>query len=189
MRLRQLEDECAIESLQRRYGYLVDKALWSEAADLFADDGTLEIGGRGVFAGKARVLAYLRWLAPNGLVRGKLFEHMQLQPIVTVAPDGRTARGRWRFFAQVGEYRKFAIWGVGTYENEYVKERGVWKIKALHSYFRMYTPYAVGWARTALPNTRPEKDLPPDRPPTVVHEQYPDMFIPPCHYPHPATGK
>ncbi len=183
-----LEDEQAIEALQRSYGYFVDKALWREAADLFAQDGTLEIGGRGVFAGRERVLAYLEWLEPRGLTRGKLFDHMQLQPIVTVGADGTSARGRWRFFAQVGEYRKSGLWGLGTYENEYVKEGGVWKLKTLHSYFRMYTPYADGWGKTALPNTRPEKSLPPDRPPTVVHDQYPAPYIPACHYAHPVTG-
>ena len=188
-RVQRLEDERAIENLQRSYGFFVDKALWQEAADLFADEGTLEIGGRGVFAGKARVLAYLRWLEPHGLARNKLFDHMQLQPVVTIAPDGKSARGRWRFFAQVGEFGKSAIWGLGTYENEYVKERGTWMLKTLHSYFRMYTPYADGWGKTALPNTHPEKDLPPDRAPTIVHEPYPGTFIPPCHYPHPVTGK
>lgn len=177
-----LEDENAIENLQRSYGYFVDKALWRETADLFADDGTLEIGGRGVFVGKPRVLEYLQWLVPEGLTRGHLFNHMQLQPIVDVAPDGRSALGRWRFFGQVGEYQKSAIWGMGTYENEYVKEDGVWKIKKLHAYFRMYTPYADGWAKTAIPNTKPEKDLPPDQPPTVVHEQYPGTYIPQEHY-------
>ena len=126
--------------------------------------------------------------APEGLTHGKLFEHMQLQPIVTIGPDGNTAQMRARFFGQVGEYQKEAVWGMGTYENEYVKDNGVWKIKKLHAYFRMYTPYQDGWAKTAIPNTKPEKDLPPDRPPTVVHEQYPGTFIPPYHYKHPVTG-
>jgi hypothetical protein len=188
-RLQRLEDEQAIEILQRAYGYFVDKALWQEVADLFADDGTLEIGGRGVFVGKPRVLEYLKWLEPAGLTRGKLFDHMQLQPIITIAADGRTAQGRWRFFAQVGVHQTLGWWGVGTYENEYVKENGIWKIRALHSYFRMYTPCADGWGRTALPITQPEKDLPPDRPPSVVPEHYPSPFIPPFHYRNPATGR
>jgi hypothetical protein len=65
-----LEDEHAIENLQRSYGFYVDKALWQDAADLFADDGTLEIGGRGVFVGKKRIHEYLAWLAPQGLTQG-----------------------------------------------------------------------------------------------------------------------
>lgn len=184
-----LEDENAIENLQRSYGFFVDKALWIETADLFADDATLEIGGRGVFVGKKRILEYLTWLAPQGLTRGNLFDHMQLQPVVHVAPDGNTAQGRWRFFGQVGQYQKAGVWGMGTYENEYVKQDGVWKIKTLHAYFRMYTQYADGWGKTAMPNTKPEKDLPPDRPPTVVHEQYPGTYVPDYHYKNPVTGK
>ncbi len=184
-----LEDERAIENLQRAYGYFVDKTLWKETADLFADDATLEIGGRGVFVGKPRILQYLTWLAPKGLVHGLLMNHMQLEPIITVAPDGTTAKGRWRFLAEVGEYQKSARWGEGTYENEYVKQNGVWKIKVLHGYFRMYTPYAEGWARAAVPNTHPEKDLPPDRAPTVRYETYPATFIPPYDYRNPVTGK
>ncbi|HUN75462.1 MAG TPA: nuclear transport factor 2 family protein [Steroidobacteraceae bacterium] len=184
--LARLADERAIENLQRSYGYFVDKALWNEAADLFAADGTLEIGGRGVFVGRERVLQYLRWLEPRGLTRGKLFEHIQLQPIVTIAPEGERAQGRWRFFAQVGEYQRYALWGLGTYENEYVKEDGVWKLKTLHSFFRMYAPYADGWAKNPLPNTRPEQELPPDRPPTVPHELFPAPFTPDHHYRNPG---
>ena len=70
-----LEDERAIENLQRAYGFYIDKAHWKDAADLFAEKGTLEIGGRGVFVGKARVLQYLTWLAPEGIERGLLFNH------------------------------------------------------------------------------------------------------------------
>ena len=184
-----LEDQNAIENLQRSYGFYVDKAQWRDAADLFATDGSLEIGGRGVFVGRPRILQYLTWLSPDGLTRGKLFNHLQLQPIVDVAEDGKTAKGRWRFLVEVGEYQKSQIWGGGTYENEYVKENGVWKIKALHAYFRFYTPYADGWAKTALPNTRPEKDLPPDRPPTVVYDTYPSTYVAPFHYRNPVTGK
>lgn len=185
----QLEDERAIVNLQRSYGYFVDKAMWKETADLFANDATLEIGGRGVFVGKPRILQYLTWLAPKGLVHGKMQNHIQLQPIITVAPDGLTAKGRWRWLAEVGDYRKDSRWGIGTYENDYVKEGGVWKIKTLHAYFRMYTEYAAGWAKSAVPNTHPEKDLPPDRPPTVLYRTYPATFIPPYDYPNPVTGK
>ena len=185
----QLEDENAIENLQRAYGFYVDKAMWRDTADLFASDGTLEIGGRGVFVGKTRVLQYDTWLAPDGLIRGKVQNHLQLQPIVHVAPDGRTARGRWRFIAEVGDWQKSQMWGSGVYENEYVKENGVWKIKTLHAYFRLYTPYADGWGKTANPNTRPEKDMPPDRPPTVMYDSYPNTFVAPFHYKNPVTGK
>ncbi|HEU4627548.1 MAG TPA: nuclear transport factor 2 family protein [Steroidobacteraceae bacterium] len=182
----QLEDANAIENLQRAYGFYADKALWKDCADLFAENGTLEIGGRGVFAGRAHVLQHLRSLAPEGLTYGQLMNHLQLQPIVTVAPDGKTARGRWHFLAQIGTWQKSQLWGIGTYENQYVKENGVWKIQSLHSFSRMFTPYADGWAKTALPLTAAGSEMPPDRPPTVKYEPYPGTFVPPFHYTHPV---
>ena len=215
--LQLLEDQAAIERLQRAYGYFVDKSMWEEVAKLFTADGTLEIGGRGVFVGPERVLQYMHFLSKDGPQPGTLSNHLQLQPIVTVNPDGATAHGRWRFVAQVGvapvepggEATIFGlaaddprrqqqqsnegqagdgVWGTGVYENDYVKENGVWKIKKLYSYFRMYTFYSQGWGRQAQPNTRPETVLPPDRPPTVTYDMYPSVWFVPFHYPNPVTG-
>lgn len=198
-RIQGVEDENAIENLQRTYGFLVDKALWQEVADLFADDGTLEIGGRGVFIGRDRIYQYLLFLGKEGPQYGRLIDHLQLQPVIHIAPDGSTAQGRWRFLAQGGELVSAdgpgtspsgtGYLGMGTYENEYVKEDGIWKIRKLHAYFRMYTRDVDGWGKTALPNTRPESELPPDQPPTVVYDQYPSTYIPPFHYRHPVTGE
>jgi hypothetical protein len=188
-RIQRLEDESAIENLQRIYGFYVDKQLWKEAADLFADDGTLEIGGQGVFAGKSRVLEYLVRISPDGLTRGRLFNHIQLQPIIDVAPDGNTAKGRWRFLTEIGEHMKSASWGGGVYENEYVKEGTIWKIKTLHAYSRFCTPYADGWGKSALPGDWLEKSFLPDRPPTVSYEPYPATFVPPFHYKNPVTRR
>jgi hypothetical protein len=184
-----LEDEDAIENLQRSYGFYTDKAQWKEAADLFADNGTLELGGRGVFVGKARVLEYLTRLSPNGLTRGRLINHLQLQPIIDVANDGNSAQARWRYVAEIGTAGESATWGGGIYENDYVKENGVWKIQKLHAYVRFTTPYADGWGKTALPLTKPEADFPPDRPSSVAYEPYPATFVAPFRYKNPVTGK
>ncbi len=64
--MQRLEDQNAIEKLQRTYGYYIDKGLWSQAADLFAPDGELDIAGRGAYLGQAHVLAYLRAIGPKG---------------------------------------------------------------------------------------------------------------------------
>jgi ketosteroid isomerase-like protein len=176
-----VRDEHQIEVLQRTYGYLVDKNLWTQIADLFTDDGTLEIGGRGVFVGKARVLQYLRWLgAPE---RGKLYDHTQMEPVVTVAPDGLTAKGRWRaliFGADLDKRTDFL--GDAIYENEYRKENGVWKIAKLHAYFVLYTDFRRGWGVTFWALTAPEVDLPPDRKPSARYEIYPGNTFVPYHY-------
>ena len=103
---------------------------------LFADDGTIEIGLDGVYVGKARVREYLYALGGGrqGLVDGELNEHLQVMPVITVAADGLTAKARWRAITLTGELGGDAFWGEGPYENEYVKDGGVWKIKTLHWY-------------------------------------------------------
>ena len=184
-----IEDENEIEKLERIYGFYVDKGLWSEAAALFADDGSIEMGAQGVYVGRERVLEYLRTLGAEFPQDGRLFDQMQLQPVIDVAPNGLTAKGRWRLFAQEAVHGEYARWGVGVYENDYVKDDGVWKIQSLHQYNTMYTPYEDGWGKTALPNPGPLKDLPPDRPSTVPHEAYPAASVAPFHYANPVTGR
>jgi hypothetical protein len=187
------EDVSAIKRLQRAYGYYLDAAQWDEMADLFADDGSIEIGLDGVYVGKERVRAYLHTLGGGqvGLKRGELNEHLMLQPVIDVAPDGRTAQGRWRTVIMAGEYHRDAVWGEGPYENDYVKENGVWKIQALHWYQTFMVPYAGGWAKNKDVNGGifVSRKLPPDRPPTVRYETWPGVYLPPYHYKNPVTGR
>lgn len=181
-----LEDENAVENLQKIFGFYIDKHQWRQAADLFAADATLENGGSGVYVGRERILAYLQSLGAAGPQEGILDDHMQLQPVVHVYGDG-TAKGRWHHFSQEAEFGVSHHWGAGTYENEYVKEDGVWKISKLHLYSTMRTPVGDGWGKTALPRTSPSRALPPDRPPSVDYENYPAVFVPPFHYGNPVT--
>jgi hypothetical protein len=181
-----LDDQHQIEILQRTYGYYVDKNLWQQIADLYTEDGTLEIGGRGVFVGRTRVLQYLQWLGKPE--HGKLYDHTQIQPIVDVAPDGLSAKGRWRALISTGGLNATSVIGDCIYENEYRKVNGVWRIAKLHAYFVMYSNLEQGWAQFAQPNTRPEKTLPPDLPPTTVYDMYPGTLVAPLHYQNPVTG-
>jgi hypothetical protein len=181
------QDYIAIANLQRAYGYYVDKCMWDETADLFSKNGTLEIGLRGVWVGQDRVRQYLHTL-PD-LKYGTLFNHMQLQPVIDIAPDGQSAKGRWRAFEQFGLLHKSAQWAEGTYENEYVKENGVWKISKLHYYMTYYVDYYKGWDQGGNPPPGPIAGMPPDQPTTVPYKLYPDVFVPPYHYKNPVTGK
>ena len=54
-RVEKLEGTRAIKKLQRAFGFYIDRGLWPDAADLFSDDGTIEIGIDGVYAGKERI--------------------------------------------------------------------------------------------------------------------------------------
>ena len=194
-RIEKLEATRAIKKLQRAFGFYVDRGLWGEAADLFADDGTIEIGLDGVYVGKERIREYLKRLHGNheGLIYGQLNEWVTLQPAVFVAPDGRSATARWRDLGMLGQYKEHAEWRDGIYENTYVKENGVWKIKSLHLYVNFVAPYEKGWARLkpgeGLAPSETSKSFPPDRPPTAVYKPFPDVQIPPFQAPHPVTGK
>jgi hypothetical protein len=185
-----IEDVNAIERLQAAYGYYVDRALWDEVANLFADDGTIEIGLDGVYVGKARVREYLYALGGGrqGLADGELSEHLQVMPVITLAADGLTAKARWRAITLTGELGGEAFWGEGPYENEYVKDDGVWKIKTLHWYQALYVPYEGGWQTEPDPTGAKfvSATLPPDRPPTVEYKTWPDTYIPPFSFPNPV---
>jgi hypothetical protein len=188
-RARLLQDEQQIENLQRIYGYYLDRAMWDHVADLFAENGTIEMGLQGVYVGKKRVREFLNLLGPHGLTHGWLNDHIQLQTLVTVAADGKTARARSRELGMTGRHGGESQWSEGIYENAFVKENGVWKFKSVHFYPTFITDYDQGWAKDAKPAPVASKEVPPDRPPTEMYEIYPKAHIPPFHYRNPATGQ
>jgi hypothetical protein len=191
----QLEGARAIRKLQRAYGYYIDRGLWDEAADLFAEDGTVEIGMDGVYVGKARIREYLQRLGGGkpGLSYGQLYEHAQLQPEVDLAADGLSAKGRWRELEMTGHFGKDAFWGDGVEENTYVREGGVWKLKALHLYVNFVAPHVGGWPRLKAADQDWRSDVakafPADRPPTGAYRPFPDPNLAPFHYKNPVTGR
>lgn len=184
-----LEDADAIENLSGIYGFYVDMNMQDDIADLFNEEGVVEILGRGVFVGIDRVRQYMHNLSAVGPQENRLFNHMHLQPVIHVAPDGRSARARSRLFVMFGIFPAAAQWGAGIYENEFVKEDGVWKIDYLHGYQTFYTAYEAGWARTPNPMMGLYPQLPPDRGQSVAYDPYPAAFVPPFHYPNPVTGR
>lgn len=175
-------DYHAICNLQAAYGYYIDKGLYDDAADLFAPDGTLELAGRGVYCGRERVRAYLKRLPPYG--HGRLYNHMQLQPVIHIDVRAGTAKGRWRSFMQVGMLGGEARWGEATYENEYVRLDEGWRIAKLHGFINFYCEYDQGWHRGGVPLLRGVEGLEPDRPPTIEYECFPEPVIAPFHYPN-----
>jgi len=178
--VRHARDFQSVQNLQAAYGYYVDKGLWDKAADLFAEDGSLELAGRGVFVGRDRVREYLHHLPPYG--KGMLYNHMQLQPVIHVDSEAGTAKGRWRSFMMVGSLGNEARWGEATYENEYKRVDGEWKIALLHGYMNIYVEFDRGWNKEGVPLLRSIDGLQPDLPPTMQYECYPEPLIAPFHY-------
>ena len=185
-RITRLEDMNQVEKVQRAYGYFVDKGQWTQLSELFADDATLEIGGKGIFLGKKRVFEYMNTgLGPIGPRDGLLIDHQQFQCLPTIHEDGVTAETRCIAFVMSS-----GGWGHNYYEDDFVKENGVWKFKKLHGPFNMYAGYKLGWQDNVIVNTYPEKFPPwPDLPPSIIYLTFPSYYIEPFHYANPVTGK
>jgi hypothetical protein len=150
-RAERLTAESEVLNLQNAYGYYVDRKLWDDVADLFADTGTMEIGQGGVYVGKASIRRGLEQFGPAGL-RGGSTTH-PLRPIVTVAADGASAKARGVYLGMTGRVGAGAEWREGLYENEYVRDGGVGRSRRC-VYPRLVTDYDKGWARTRSLSTR-----------------------------------
>lgn len=190
-RARELDNLVAerdIENLQAMLGYYIDKGLWDEAMMLFSSESSYEYGQSGVYVGKSRIRAALGLMGPQGLEAGMLNNHAMVQPIISVAADNATAKARWRSHVQLARGGR-GIHGGGIYENDYVNEGGVWKIRTLHFYPTFWADYVRGWPEGALPMEGPSQGLPPDLPPTVVYSAQPEVHLVPFHYVHPVTRK
>ncbi|GAA0268078.1 hypothetical protein GCM10009127_04800 [Alteraurantiacibacter aestuarii] len=211
LRVRELEDMAAIRRLHWAYGYYIDFNRPDEVADLFAEDGCV-VFLSGEYVGHAGVKRlYGDWIAGRftggkpGPVNGLLLDHFQMQDIVTVAPDGMTAKGRFHGILLGGWHDDFQdtreemmpqqFMEAGIYENDYVKVDGVWKIKRLDYMMQWQGDYESGWAHTTAhlqPATKlfPEDPLGPDRILTAdQHRQtWPFRQDVPMHFAHPKFG-
>jgi hypothetical protein len=112
-----------------------------------------------------------------------------MQPVITVAEDGASAKLRVRMLQQMSFGTRASI-GAAIYENEAVKEDGVWKLKTDHAYNTLAANYDGGWARSANPGVPgPSTDMPPDAPPTAKFEMFPVVYDIPFHYANPVSGR
>jgi hypothetical protein len=186
-RIAAAEDRQSIENIQTAYGYYLATLLWDDLTELFADDGTIEIAMRGIYAGKPAVRRNLNLYGQAGLDDGVLHNHMQFQKVIHVSPDGTRANLRSRALSMMGNFNRNATWMGGTYENEFVKIDGRWKFIKDQQVNTYFAPYETGWKELAQ---RPPPGItdanPPDRPPSFPFDLYPKNFLLPFHYPHPV---
>jgi hypothetical protein len=200
-RITRLADIKEIKKLQSIYGYYQDYCEWQKIVDLFTDnDPSVEEADRGVYRSKESVRRYFIDLlggGPDKPVRpGYLGIMFQLQGVVTVESDGKTAKGRWygmgmeakpTISVHEGELRQ--TWIHGIYENEYVKESGKWKFKKLHFNLVFRTPFEDGWLKVPVVGQNgPDKVIKPDAPP-AAYSPYPSGYHVPFSFKHPITGK
>jgi hypothetical protein len=200
-----LEDIHAVRTLHFKYGYYMDRWLFAEVVELFAENCEIHLVN-GIFYGKKSALRLYGGAAgEHGPAFGILTEHLQLQDVVDVAPDRQSAKGRFRCFLTGGVHCSkpdgpgnfpSQFWEGGIYENTYVKEDGVWKIKVLNYNIVWQAEYETGWAKSKgklllvspFSKTYPEDPHGPDELMTAPLRFWPDVFVVPFHYAHPVTG-
>jgi SnoaL-like domain len=207
----ELEDINAIRRLHWAYGYYIDFNRAKDVSELFAEDGEV-VFLSGIYKGRAGAFRlYGTWFqnlflenGGEGPVDGFLLDHFQMQDIITVAPDRQTAKGRFRgmLFGGSHESRKWKPEGVplqfmeaGIYENDYVLENGVWKIKRLDYLMQWQGDYELGWSKT-ISHLQPAMECYPANPigPDEIRKDdgyrqtWPHRQDVPMHFAHPKFG-
>jgi len=199
-RLVEQEDIEAIKKLQYAYGYYLEHwqeeqiiSLWSHS-----DDVSLEIHDTGLYKGYEAVANSFRFADHYTAFNGEKtappeYLHILMPScgMVHLDPGGKTAKGRFYGFflgalPRGGKLR--ALIGCGIWENEYVKEDGIWKFKKLLWNDIISSPLDEGWVKTPYIANPPAHNRPPSGPNTHA-ATYPSGYILPYHYKNPVTGK
>ena len=127
-RIRILEDVEAIKKVKAKYWYCLERKLWDKLPEVFAE-GVIDYLGDGQIGcqGKKDVVKHLVDLLDKGGVN----LHRGHSPMIEITSE-TTATGKWDMYVYM-EFDPRAKRGHeqwGSYEDEYVKEDGKWKIKS-----------------------------------------------------------
>ena len=142
----------AVKTLQHSYAQYAQYGLWNEVGALFTRDGSFTFDGLVKPAQTAkgpvrdrRLPAYALRRRPGGADARRPLEHVHRQPagesVRRTATAPRRAGNALIFHGHGG---KAQIEG-GIFENDYVREGGVWKFAAAHYFPQFDGPYEEGW--------------------------------------------
>ena len=132
-RVARLEAREAIEELKTQYARRSDAVFNSPGndsavalADLFTDDGVLNLGPFGSFSGRAALIDAFENILPQGT---RWSTHYIVNPLISI--DGDAATGSWYYLIQslpAGEGATLVQF-FGSYDDQYVKTPDGWRIK------------------------------------------------------------
>jgi hypothetical protein len=203
--VQRLKDIDEIKYLQRAYGFYLENWMAEDLIDLFVDspDAVLQVAA-GQFIGKDNIRTFFRHGKKDVKINkadNPEFRHqvMQLCGVVDVAPDGKTAQGRWYGFGANAFPHENGVspnWMGGTYEVDYVKDNGIWKLKVVHWCMYYNAPYGDSWVpasrrkdkRTDTPYN-PKSELGKIGLPPAENALYPSGYICPLHFKNPVSGR
>lgn len=97
-RLRKVEDQMAIYQLIAAYGPAIDACDYQQSFDLWTEDGVYEVGGLGVYEGRAGLTTMINGPFHQGIVGGGS-AHVGSLPFVIVEGDAAVATNYARLYA------------------------------------------------------------------------------------------
>jgi hypothetical protein len=138
------------ENVSTAYGEYADDFQWPQLAALFGKTGTKQIPFAGYYTGADRIAhaLFLEYGDPVTTRTGIAF-HWRIQPVITVAPDGRSARLRtYLFHPNTAKQRPGTLFGALYPDDHLVLEEGIWRLWNLsldEPYFEM-PDWKGGWS-------------------------------------------
>jgi hypothetical protein len=185
-RFREVERKVAVataydgaEHVSSTYGYYIDDFQWPKMAAIFGKRGAKQVPFAGYYTGAERIAnaTYLEWGDPQPTRAGIAF-HWRIQPVINVAPDGRSARLRTYLFHPNTSKRGGSLFGAIYPDEHLVLEDGIWRLWNLsldEPYFTM-PDWQGGWSAA---KERPAAAAPPAArpPPSAASASAPKRYI------------
>ena len=104
----------------------------------------------------------------DGIAKGRLNARIWFSPVITLAPDGRSAIGRWKHLALTGEGGQSADWRMTTDVVKYRKTAEGWRMTHIRPYLVFAGPYETGFTHDAKTLERAPIGFSPDQAGTVL---------------------
>ena len=144
-RVQRLADEDAVRNLQNAYGYYVDRRMWTDIVDLFAEDCAADIDGT-IYRGKVGIRDVMERMGSEELKDGQLNERPIFDLIVDILPGGTEAYAQGielGLLSAAGQGR----WSFSVFQTSFVREEGLWRLKGLTTRLLMDADYETGWGQ------------------------------------------
>ena len=154
-RLKVLEDKEAIGNVLIAYGHALDSRDFKTYASLFSRDGSWSGGLGKVTGGPEAIYDFMTSRIGGGTGNaaarpigfGSTY-HIMSSFEINVSGETATASSRWAF---VSAARGPGIQVAGRYEDTFVRENGVWKIRSRQAFNDLTAPAASAGAAGAAP--------------------------------------
>lgn len=188
------------ENVACAYGYYLDEAQWDATADLFARDGWKELSFIGTFIGRERIRDSLVGRYGRRPRRPTFLPiHQKTQPYVTVDAGGERARIRMKMLQVNSGWDAEAGTVAGVYEEQIVREDGIWRIHGMDLEYIVVMQWAGGWSAVTADQGRrfaptPEAiaafDPAPDAPLRgLAFAPFPEIGPLGFHFANPVSGR